>query len=57
MGLESSVGCRFLTVDAYPASVEFYEHHGFVINKNYVDKEKPKTHPSMRYDILKSTPI
>jgi GNAT superfamily N-acetyltransferase len=54
IGRESSVGCRFLTVDAYPASIGFYERHGFVVNKNYVDKEKPKTHPSMRYDILRS---
>lgn len=57
MGRESGVGCRFLTVDAYPISIGFYEHHGFVVNKNYVDKEKPKTHPSMRYDILRSTPL
>lgn len=57
IGQESGVGCRFLTVDAYPDSVKFYERYGFVVNKNYVDKEKPKTHPSMRYDILKSPPI
>jgi GNAT superfamily N-acetyltransferase len=57
IGRESGVGCRFLTVDAYPVSIGFYERHGFVVNKNYVDKEKPKTHPSMRYDILKSPPI
>lgn len=57
IGRESGVGCRFLTVDAYPVSIAFYERHGFVVNKNYVDKEKPKTHPSMRYDILKSAPI
>jgi GNAT superfamily N-acetyltransferase len=57
IGQESGVGCRFVTVDAYPASVSFYEKHGFVVNKNYVDKEKPQKHPSMRYDILKSAPI
>lgn len=57
IGRESGVGCRFLTVDAYPVSIGFYERHGFVVNKNYVDKENPKTHPSMRYDILKSPPI
>jgi ribosomal protein S18 acetylase RimI-like enzyme len=57
IGLESGIGCRFLTVDAYPVSIGFYERHGFVVNKNYVDKENPKTHPSMRYDILKSAPI
>lgn len=57
MGQDFGVGCRFVTVDAYPASVAFYEKHGFVVNKNYVDKEKPTIHPSMRYDILKSAPI
>lgn len=57
MGLDSGVGCRFLTVDAYPESIGFYEKYGFVPNKHYVDLEKPKKHPSMRYDILKSPPI
>jgi predicted GNAT family N-acyltransferase len=57
IGKESGIGCRFVTVDAYPVSVSFYEKHGFVVNKNYVDKEKPEQHPSMRYDILKSAPI
>jgi len=57
VGNEFGVGCRFLTVDAYPASVGFYERFGFVVNKQYVDKENPKTHPSMRYDILNSAPI
>ena len=55
IGSESGVGCRFVTVDAYPASIGFYERHGFVFNKNYAEKEQ--THPSMRYDILKSDPI
>jgi GNAT superfamily N-acetyltransferase len=73
MGDDSGVGCRFLTVDAYPVSIDFYQRHGFVFNKHYVDKESrerfetlcqvqtleenSKTHPSMRYDFLRSAPI
>jgi GNAT superfamily N-acetyltransferase len=50
-----NIGCRFVTVDAYPKSVSWYEANGFVYNKNYAHPEK--THPSMRYDILKSPPV
>jgi predicted GNAT family N-acyltransferase len=57
IGIEFGVGCRFLTVDAYPISVDFYKRFGFVVNKQYAEKEDPKPHPSMRYDILKSSPI
>lgn len=44
------VGCRFITVDAYPQSVDFYKKCGFEFNKekSYQDK----THPSMRYDLI-----
>lgn len=52
---DMNVGCRFITVDAYPKSVSWYQRHGFLFNKEYTDLSK--THPSMRYDILKSTPI
>jgi GNAT superfamily N-acetyltransferase len=47
------VGCRLLTVDAYPQSVEFYERPGFVRNraKEYRDKD----HPSMRFDAFAPT--
>ena len=51
MNQDSGVGCRFITLDAYPASISWYQARGFVFNKHYAHPEK--THPSMRYDILK----
>jgi ribosomal protein S18 acetylase RimI-like enzyme len=50
MNNEMSVGCRFLTVDAYPQSVPWYRKHGFVDNES----RKGRMHPSMRYDILRT---
>jgi GNAT superfamily N-acetyltransferase len=32
---ELNVGCRFITLDAYPKSVSFYERKNFVFNKHY----------------------
>lgn len=54
MDLSERVGCRLLTVDAYPTAIPFYEKLGFVRNqhKDYADKAE-KNHPSMRYDIHK----
>ena len=70
---EMKIGCRFITLDAYPKSVSWYEKKRFVFNKHY--KLKPqqvrgfltfcraflgiekRSHPSMRYDILKSPEI
>jgi GNAT superfamily N-acetyltransferase len=52
---EMNIGCRFITLDAYPKSIAWYEKNGFVYNKRYTAPEK--THPSMRYDILKSPKI
>jgi GNAT superfamily N-acetyltransferase len=46
------VGCRFITVDAYPKSVSWYLEKGFSYNKHYKDLER--TNKSMRYDILLS---
>jgi ribosomal protein S18 acetylase RimI-like enzyme len=46
------IGCRLLTVDAYPASVGFYERLGFVLNKT---AEGPRNTTSMRLD-LRSLP-
>lgn len=48
--LSDRIGCRLLTVDAYPESVAFYERLGFVRNraKPYQGRE----HPSMRLDIF-----
>ena len=49
LDFSETVGCRLLTVDAYPQSVAFYERLGFVRNraKQYRDRE----HPSMRFDL------
>ena len=55
MNQELNIGCRFVTVDAYPQSISWYERNGFAFNKIYSDPSK--THPSMRYDILKSPEI
>lgn len=49
---EMSVGCRFITVDAYPDSVSWYEENGFIHNKHYMNPNL--THPSMRFDLLRS---
>ena len=50
MNTDLTVGCRFVTVDAYPRSISWYKEKGFVFNKAYTDPRK--THPSMRYDLL-----
>jgi ribosomal protein S18 acetylase RimI-like enzyme len=47
---ELGVGCRFLTVDAYPQSVSWYQRHGFVFN----EAGKKRTNRSMRYDLLRT---
>jgi GNAT superfamily N-acetyltransferase len=52
---ELGIGCRFITVDAYPDSVPWYEKNGFVLNRQY--PKLPDAHQSMRYDILKSPQI
>jgi hypothetical protein len=71
LGSESGVGCRFITVDAYPQSISWYTQKNFVFNKHYQEIPKTgfiarckslvwkdkKTNPSMRYDILKSPQI
>lgn len=50
MNQELNVGCRFITVDAYPKSIAWYEKNGFVRNRQYTRPDS--THPSMRYDLL-----
>ena len=47
---QKGLGVRFVTVDAYPAKVDFYKHCGFVANDG-----RSKTSPtiSMRCDIYK----
>jgi hypothetical protein len=49
VSLGESVGCRLLTVDAYPQSVAFYERLGFVPNK--AKEYRDRGHPSMRLDL------
>ena len=54
--LQSDIfGCRFITLDAYPKSIDWYKKNGFVFNKHYAAPEK--THPSMGFDIVKGTMI
>jgi len=47
--ISEKTGIRFITVDAYPGKVSWYESFGFVKNqhKDYGDKENV----SMRYDL------
>lgn len=44
-----SVGCRLLTLDAYPAAVDFYRRLGFAFNK--APDYRERAHPSMRLDL------
>ena len=43
LNLAEGVGCRLLTVDAYPRAVEFYQKLGFLRSK--VQKERKRTAP------------
>lgn len=54
LDIADQIGCRVLTVDAYPESVAFYEKLGFTRNraKQYQGRE----HPSMRLDIFPPEP-
>lgn len=44
------VGCRLLTLDAYPDAVPFYEKLGFIRNRSKEYRER--NHPSMRLDLF-----
>jgi ribosomal protein S18 acetylase RimI-like enzyme len=48
--IAESVGCRLLTLDAYPQSVGFYEKLGFVCNRS--KEYRDRAHPSMRLDVF-----
>lgn len=49
-----NTGCRFLTVDAYPAAENFYHAYGFT---NNLTKNKPgRRTTSKRYDLLNPKP-
>lgn len=52
MNQEMSIGCRFITVDAYAKSISWYEKRGFVFNES--KKPRNSGNRSMRYDLLKS---
>jgi hypothetical protein len=46
---KEGIGCRFITVDAYPERIEFYLGRGFKYNIH--EDYKKKVHPSLRLDI------
>jgi GNAT superfamily N-acetyltransferase len=50
LNYDLNVGCRFITVDAYPQSVSWYQQHGFVDNQ----AAKKRINRSMRYDLLRT---
>ena len=52
---DNRTGCRFLTLDAYPAKVGLYEHCGF-IKTLHDDDARPQRTVSMLYDLLPFTP-
>jgi GNAT superfamily N-acetyltransferase len=54
LDISGVAGCRFLTLDALPNRVEYYQKRGFVLNTD--DKYKGKERPSMRYDIFSPNP-
>ena len=54
LDIAGRVGCRLLTLDAYPESVPFYEKLGFVPNRAKLYKDRQ--HPSMRLDIFPPAP-
>jgi len=39
--VSSSIGCRFITVDAKPDAIKFYQNLGFEILKEKSDKPTP----------------
>lgn len=47
------LGCRFVTVDAYPQSIGFYKKFGFVENVEGAGKKRANV--SLRYDVLEGT--
>jgi GNAT superfamily N-acetyltransferase len=57
LGVAALVGCRFLTLDARPSAVPFYNKLGFVPNmdKSYLEREEKTRHLSMRFDLFAKT--
>lgn len=54
LDLSERVGCRVLTLDAYPEALPFYEKLGFVVNRAKLYEGRHR--PSMRLDIFPSKP-
>lgn len=50
MDLSESTGCRFLSVDAIPSAVSFYEKLKFVRNEHGSYQSKHRDTTSMRFD-------
>ena len=48
LAVSATIGCRFVTVDAYPAATAFYAKLGFQLNQN--EPAKPQN-ASLRLDI------
>jgi GNAT superfamily N-acetyltransferase len=42
MNRELNIACRFITLDAYPQSVPWYEKHNFIFNKHYRVPARPQ---------------
>jgi GNAT superfamily N-acetyltransferase len=54
LDVSDRIGCRVLTVDAYPAAVGFYDRLGFVRNRSR--EYRGRARPSMRLD-LRADPL
>lgn len=50
MDLSESTGCRFLSVDAIPSAISFYERLRFVPNEHPSYQGKKRDTTSMRFD-------
>lgn len=49
--ISQRVGCRYITVDSKPESINFYEKHGFKLIERYSDSDFPKMYLNM-YPII-----
>lgn len=51
------VGLRYLTVDAYKKSMQFYERHGFTLNAHEQLDDPEKDTVSMRFEVSPEIPL
>jgi len=51
--ISKSIGCRFVTVDAYPKQAGFYARLDFITNTH----DKSGDNVSMRYDLQQATAV